>query len=322
MAKNIGVSFYTELLTGVAVTSLTIFLLAHIPLASAITILFIPLPVFYYFSKLGRAPGMIILALSMLAVLAGTAVAQTDAAFPMVVLLGMLGFAMSEVVRLGYPIERTIIISSALFLGAGFLFLVIEGWQEDLSIWDSMNMYMTRYIEANIEYYGQLDTSSEQIALLKENTGRIVDIFLMLFPSLVLVSTSILVLLNLLAARPIFQKTALPFPDYGDLTRWRASEKIVWFVILAGFLVLMADGLFKVIGLNALLLLAPIYLLNGLAVTAFFQTRLKVPRLFGYFFYLALFAIPHAMIGIIAVGLIDVWIDFRKRSEQQDAPTP
>lgn len=322
MSKNHGVSFYTELLTGVAVTSLTIFLLAHIPLADAITVLFIPLPVFYYFSKLGRVSGALILALGLLTVLAGMAIAGTDAAFPMIVLLAVLGFTMSEVVRFSYRIEKIIIISTALFLLCGFLFLLLEGFKEDLSIWDTMKIFTTKYIQANIDYYSQLDPSSEQLAALKENTGRIVDIFLMLFPSLSLLSTSILVLINLLAARPIFQKAALPFPDFGDLTRWRVPEKIVWIVIMAGFMVMIPAGSLKTIGLNVLLIMALVYLLNGLAVTAFFQDRLNVPRFFRYLFYFALFAVPYAMMGVIVVGLIDVWIDFRKPVKEQDTSPP
>lgn len=319
MAYNQNLSFGSQLLKGIAITSLAIFLLTHIPIVNSVAIMLVPLPILYYFFRLGRFPGVLIVTLSMLLVLAGMNMANTSDAFMMTVMLAILGFVISEVLRLNYPIEKTVIIAAVVFIVTGLVFVILDGLRVNLSLWEIMKIYMTRYFEANIQIYSQIDPSSEQIAAIKENSARIVNILLLLLPGLSLVSTSLLVLINLFAAKHLFHKFSLPFPDFGDLTQWRVPEKLIWLPIGAGFILLLPWEPTKIAGLNILILLLPLYVLNGLAVAEFFQKKLKVSLFFRLLFYLMIFAVPYVIIAACIVGLVDVWFDFRKRGSPEVA---
>ncbi len=317
MAYNNNASFSSDLLKGIAVSSLAIFLLSHIPILSSITITLAPLPILYYFSRLGRLPGVFILTISMLLVLAGMSIVGTSDAFTMIVLLGILGFVISEVLELKYPIEKTVIIATVVFIVTTLVFVTLDGLRENLSLWEIMTIHMTRYFEANIQIYSQIDPTSEQLATLKENSARIVNLLLLLLPGLSLVSTAVLVLINLFAAKHLFPKFSLPFPDFGDLSQWRVPEKIIWLLIGAGFILLFPWEPTRVAGLNILILLLPLYALNGLAVAEFFQQKLKVSLFFRLLFYVMLFAVPYVIIAACLVGLVDVWFEFRKRANHE-----
>jgi uncharacterized protein YybS (DUF2232 family) len=83
-------------------------------------------------------------------------------------------------------------------------------------------------------------------------------------------------------------------------------------LIAAGFAVAFSSGLPRVVGLNLLVVFLPIYFLQGLAVvTFFFQKKGVSPvlRTLGY----ALIALLNPMPMLItAIGVFDMWADFRK----------
>jgi hypothetical protein len=68
----------------------------------------------------------------------------------------------------------------------------------------------------------------------------------------------------------------------------------------------------NIFGLNIFLVTCFIYLLQGLAIVSFlFQSR-KVHLFLRYIFYFFIAVQQMLMIPIIAIGLFDIWIDFRK----------
>jgi uncharacterized protein YybS (DUF2232 family) len=69
-------------------------------------------------------------------------------------------------------------------------------------------------------------------------------------------------------------------------------------------------------GMNLLILCGLIYLFQGLAIVAFFFRRKRVPVFFQWLFYALLFVPLYMLVMlviIIALGLFDMWVDFRKR---------
>jgi membrane protein required for beta-lactamase induction len=73
------------------------------------------------------------------------------------------------------------------------------------------------------------------------------------------------------------------------------------------------------LGLNLLLVLVPLYAIQGLAVLRHFFQKARLPRpLQGVGF--GLFALqPLLLVAVACLGLTDLWVDFRKI---RGAPTP
>ena len=89
-------------------------------------------------------------------------------------------------------------------------------------------------------------------------------------------------------------------------------DHFVWGVVGAGVLLVTRHDRLEAAGLNLLLVLMPLYAIQGLAVFRHFFQRIGVPRLLqGVSF--GLFAMqPLLLVAVSCVGLSDLWIDFRK----------
>ena len=80
----------------------------------------------------------------------------------------------------------------------------------------------------------------------------------------------------------------------------------------AGALLVSRDARRESAGLNLLLVLMPLYAIQGLAVFRHFFQRIAVPRLLQVVSF-GLFAMqPLLLVAVSCVGLSDLWIDFRK----------
>lgn len=89
-------------------------------------------------------------------------------------------------------------------------------------------------------------------------------------------------------------------------------DHFVWGVIGAGGLLVSRDARLEAAGLNLLLVLMPLYAIQGLAVFRHFFQRIAVPRLLQVVSF-GLFAMqPLLLVAVSCVGLSDLWIDFRK----------
>lgn len=132
---------------------------------------------------------------------------------------------------------------------------------------------------------------------------------------LVLVSGVLLlgltVLLNL-TRRDFYQ---IPGPAFAE---WKAPEQLVWLLIASGFMVALLTGGIRTVALNMLVVLLPVYFVQGLAVIdCFFRRKALSPalRVFGYMVVTLVNPLPMFVTGI---GVFDLWIDFRKPREQKD----
>jgi uncharacterized protein YybS (DUF2232 family) len=89
-------------------------------------------------------------------------------------------------------------------------------------------------------------------------------------------------------------------------------DHCVWGAILAGALLVSRHEQLEAVGLNLLLVLMPLYVIQGLAVFRHFFQRIGLPRLLQVVSF-GLFAMqPLLLVAVSCIGLSDLWIDFRK----------
>jgi uncharacterized protein YybS (DUF2232 family) len=119
---------------------------------------------------------------------------------------------------------------------------------------------------------------------------------------------------NYVVARSLLRgRTFRPFAEEA------VPDHLVWSVIAGGLLVASRQTELERVGVNLLIVLTPLYAIQGLAVFRFFFLRVRVPRLLQALGF-GLFAMqPLLLVAVAGVGLSDLWIDFRKIRQ---APTP
>jgi len=94
-------------------------------------------------------------------------------------------------------------------------------------------------VDESIGAYAQLGMSAEQVGELRKSAPHVVRAILGLFPALVIISAVTFVVLNVLVGMALLRKRGLLSRDFGDLNLWKIPDRMVWFVIAAGIVVLI-----------------------------------------------------------------------------------
>ena len=228
-------------------------------------------------------------------------------------MIGFTGVMLSEVLKRRYSIEKTFTIASLALFFCGVGFVLHSAFLSGAAPWRIVELYIGGVIAENLRLYEQLNISADQIALIRENAPQITGFFTVIFPALALSGAVLTVWLNVLAARSLLRREAEEFPDFGDLSLWKAPERLVWLLIAAGGMMLVPIDILDSVGLNILIVCCLIYLFQGLAIVGFFFKRKRAPLLLRWLFYILIAVQQYMVILVIAFGLFDIWVDFRKR---------
>jgi uncharacterized protein YybS (DUF2232 family) len=138
-----------------------------------------------------------------------------------------------------------------------------------------------------------------------------------LLPGLLVTNMALVAWLNVVLSRQL-----ILFLGWGDadppLYHWMVPEWLIFVLLGAGFLLLVPVSGARFCGLNLLMMVAVLYFCQGVAVVATWFHRLGLPRLLRMIGYPLLFLNPFFFV-IITLGLMDLWLDFRRLHQPKDA---
>jgi len=138
-----------------------------------------------------------------------------------------------------------------------------------------------------------------------------------LLPALVITNTGLVAWINVILARRL-----LVLFNWGKaeppLYYWSAPEWLIFPVLAAGFLLLVPVSLVRLVSMNLLVVLALLYFCQGVAVIAAWFQRFRLPMFLRCIGYPLMFWIPMPIL-VITLGLMDLWLDFRRLNQPLDA---
>jgi hypothetical protein len=138
-----------------------------------------------------------------------------------------------------------------------------------------------------------------------------------LLPGLLVINMALVAWLNVVLSRQLIMLLGWGAPE-PPLYRWTAPEWLIFVLLGAGFLLLVPLTQVRFFGLNLLLVVAVLYFCQGVAVMANWFNRLGLPRPLRLIGYPLLFLNPFFFL-IITLGLMDLWLDFRRLHRPKDA---
>jgi uncharacterized protein YybS (DUF2232 family) len=293
---------------GLAVTCLTVAVCSWVPMAGLIGSTFVPLPLMFFRAKLGRpAVKLIAPAAAACALLLG---GPLEALFFGELLL--IGAVLGELMARGQPLEKTV----ALACGAVVLTATAGLWAAGQ--WTGEGLVATvsdgvrQHLELSLALYRQMGLSREQLDFLENSLDAIQRVLVGVLPAVAIGSTLMVSWVCLLAARGLFRRQGLPFPEYGPLNRWKAPEPLVWAVIASGVLLMVPGSGVKLLGLNGLIVLMLIYFFQGIAIVAYFFQKKRIPRFARVVLYGLIAMQQVVLLAVIGIGFFDTWFNFRK----------
>ncbi len=219
-----------------------------------------------------------------------------------------LGLALTR--RLSLPVSLTLVTATSLLGLTLLLWVLVPAGTSPLA-------FLQRQIDAHVAELERLPARlgvagdpgwAADSARLVAATMRVAG------PAVILVGLLLGALANYVVARLCLRRAGFrPFAAEA------VPDHLVWWVIAGGVMLISRHPGLERVGVNLLIVLAPLYAIQGLAVLRHFFLRVRVPRALQVVSF-GLFAVqPLLLIAVACVGLSDLWIDFRKIRQ---APTP
>ena len=159
--------------------------------------------------------------------------------------------------------------------------------------------------------------SNAQLAYIRDNAAQIVDFIVGITPSTLMIFGMLVVSLATLLTRSLSKKYG-SFKYLGNVAMQRFPFWSVWVTIACG-VAYFSDAYYthniyiKFTAINGLLICAGLYFVQGCFVISFWLYKGRSP--FLRFLVYGIIVVFLQVVGfmIVALGLSDQWLDFRKR---------
>jgi len=299
-----------DIISGIAIIGLIFTASTYLPIIGFFFSLFIPLPILFYRSKLGRTTGIIVYILSIIIMIVMTGSISLDIFFFAELLL--LGFVLSELFEMRLSIDKTISYACASVLITVIVILFFYSNLSNTGIYTLASEYISRNLELTMAMYESLGVPEESIHVISNSMEKIHYVLILIIPAMLISLTLFVSWTSLLIAKPLLKAKNIFFPDFDSLKLWKAPEFMVWLFIGCGVMLILPDNSFKILGLNGLIILLTIYFFQGIAIVSFYFEKKNVPRIFRIFLYSVLALQQLVLLSVIGLGFFDMWLNFRK----------
>lgn len=174
---------------------------------------------------------------------------------------------------------------------------------------------VSQTVTAMSDMFVQAELPDEQLTEVLKSVEQMAVFMHRVYPSVVITVAGLLVLgLVLLLSVAAQGRYDIPGRNF---SQWKSPEPLVWVLIAAGFTVAFANGMPADLALNLLVILLPVYFLQGLAVLDCFFRRKAFSPLFRGIGYLLVTLVNPLPIVVAGIGVFDLWADFRKPRQKE-----
>jgi len=241
----------------------------------------------------------------------------TQAAMLYLLQCGIIGLLLPELLARGFGSARAIAWTTAanlvVILAAVLAFALISGKNVHLLAVGEIKSSFTQALD----FYVKSGVKGDDLAALKQFMDTAADLMVRIYPALMTVVLITVSGCSLSLARRFVIRPDSGL-DLGEFKRFKNPEWMVWLLIAAGFSMLADQPIVTTPALNLLVVLAVLYFLQGLAVVSAIIARLSYAGMLRLGLYLILIFQPYVSALLVAVGIFDLWGDFRTPRKQEN----
>lgn len=199
----------------------------------------------------------------------------------------------------------------ALFLSG----IVVPGDQSPyMQLIESLHMG----IDEAIKYYRLSDSASVEMDMILESTLQQMKVIVpIILPAILACFALLIIWFTLIAGNWVVAKRCnrqcWPHFQY-----WVLPEQLIWLTIFMGGAAFVPVDAIRFVSANILIILALIYCFQGFSITVFFMNKWNMPIIFRSFIYVMVIFQSFGTIILLAVGIADTWLNFRKLSSSEN----
>lgn len=211
----------------------------------------------------------------------------------------------SEALLFGTTIS---VISKVLFMGA---VVYLTGSNPYVIRTDALQNVMMQM------YSGVLGQGAQTAAAVKESVEQVAALAPYMLPSLILMSAMLDSFLNYRLCESLQRRRTVAFPPLPPFGTWRFPKSILWALLLAFVLPLVPElenePVMIMLEFNLKFLVNIFFFIQGLSLVWWWLSKRRVHLLLR-FLIATLLVLPVLGMWVIALGVGDVCLDFRKRT--------
>lgn len=230
---------------------------------------------------------------------------------------GMIGFFMPELLLRGLSGSRALFwttTANLLIFIAGF---VAYSTASGINIQQLITTEISSSLKQAVAIYEKGGVTGEELELLKRSMSTAAELLQRLYPALVTVMLIVIAGCNLALVKKTTVKTAANIV-IEDFSTFRNPDLLVWALLAAGFSLLLPASPLTTPVLNILLITVVLYFFQGMAVVSALITKHAVPAFVRILLYAMLIIQPYLLVLVAAIGLFDLWVDFRTPKPQEN----
>lgn len=220
----------------------------------------------------------------------------------------------------GFTAIRCVMVSSLTLFGLLIFTLVITSLatqQNVLSLW-AQDFELS--LSASVEFYQSLGWNLEEV---ERAAGLIRRFFLEAILGWLAVAILAFSAASYFVQRRLAPRSPGAAIPVAPFSHWAAPDKLIW--VLLSSLVLLGLGtrgmaILDWLGLNALIVVASIYLVIGLSVIFYYFNKKGLPRALKIGAVLLLGLIPALFTFVVLLGIFDIWWDWRRLKKTPEPP--
>ena len=308
--KSEQIEVIKDIMTGIFVSVLIFSSGFYIPLFGFFLTLLLPMPIIFYRLKLGRKPGMLIMAAVFAIITTSTGEISLDIIFYGSLLL--TGFFLGEFIEMQLSVEKTGIYTCIATLLTGSVCFVAYSVITDQGIFSLVSNYVATNLKMTLKIYADIGVPKENIEMIARSLAAIQYVLVRIMPAIITALLMFTTWANILFIKTILTKKGIRLRQLEVLNTWQAPDHLVWSVIVFGLMLFIPGQTVRIIGLNFIIILMPIYFFQGIGIVSFFFQKKKFPSVLRLFIYSIIAIQQIFIILIIGIGFFDTWIDFRK----------
>ncbi len=291
-----------------SIATLTLFL-AYVtfPMVGLLPGIFVPLPAVYYTLKGGKFAGAAVVAIvaGVLAIVAGV---STVALY--LLQCGIISLTLPFLISRGKGAARAIVVTVLLNITVLLLLASVYGFSQGVNLDRQVKQGIETSISQTALLYEKKGISGDDLKALQDGMRQAGALIGVIYPALIVVGVGIVAGVNLLALKRLSARLPVPV-EIDDFKKFKNPEQLVWVVIVAGFAMLANFPDVTRVALNVLIVALFMYSIQRLAIIAHFFVRFAVPTFVRTIIYLLLFLQPYLAIAVAALGIFDIWGNFR-----------
>jgi|GEM_PF-1438087 len=237
--------------------------------------------------------------------------------FAQFALLGLVAFHLIER-RVSFGI--TMLVTSLVVAGGFFLLIEFQAVSANQGFFETLRKPVQENIKMALQSYPGL--TGTEVQEMQAMFQKMLSLLIVLVPTLIVIGSWLILMVNLYLLDRLHLVPGREILRDFDLNTWRAPDHFIWLVILPGFGVFLSHGTLRVIALNVLIAALTVYFFQGLCIINYYLARKNVPPFIKAMIYFTLFVIQIVAVMVVLLGLLDMWMDFRKIFHKRPEETP